>query len=134
MSKRGLTALLKYGITSVLCLGTSVSMAFSNGVTAVDLRNCYRILSDAFALPGILVIFMALLVWLSNEGAMDGITWAVTNAFYSLIPGLRLKRERYGDYVERKRGKKVTGYGFLFHVGGAFLAIGAVFMGLFYSI
>lgn len=134
MNKRLKTALLKYGITTFVCLVVAASFAFSGGVLELDLKNRYRILSDAFLVPGILSVFGALLVWLANEGAMDGVTWAVTNAFYALIPGLHLKRERYGDYVQRKRGKKTTGYGFLFIVGGVFLAASAVFTALFYGL
>lgn len=131
MSSKVKSALLRYGISVGLCVICTVLMLTSSNLSGATLQETYRILSDAFSLPGLLVLFAGLLVWLSNEGALNGVTWMVTYAFKSLIPGLRGSRERYGDYVLRQQEKRVKGYGFLFLVGGVFLAIGIVFMILF---
>ena len=94
----------------------------------------YRLLSDAFAVPGLLLLLFGCLFWVSNLGALDGIAYAVYFAFRSLIPGGRNKDEKYADYVERKRKNRVKGYGFLFVSGGVTMALAIVFMVLFYSL
>ncbi len=131
MSSKVKSTLLKYGVTAVLCAAVAVSIFLSGNYDTSMVLERYRLLSDAFSLPGIMTIFAGLMVWLSNEGAMDAITWVMTYAFKSLFPGLRGERERYGDYVERRREKRVQGYGYLFVVGGLFLTVGLVFVILF---
>ena len=131
MSSKVKSALLRYGISVGLCALCVILMLTSEDLRGATQQETYRILSDAFSLPGLFMLFGGLMVWLSNEGALNGLTWVVTYAFKSLIPGLRGKREGYGDYVLRQQEKRVKGYGFLFLVGSVFLAIGLVFMFLF---
>ena len=128
--------LLKYGITTLLatlaCIGILSSREFSS---VTDTVTRYNDLCDAFSVPGTLLILFGILIAVSNEGAFYALTWLVQYAGKTLIPGQHRMRENYGDYVLRKRGKgKTGGYGFLFVVGGIFLAIGLAFMGLFYSV
>ena len=135
MRKEVKTALIKYGCCAavVLLLG---GMYLSGGEFAVaDLQNKFRLLCDAFSAPGILLILSGGLVWATNEGALDGLGYCMTLLGRSLVPGGRNKKdERYGDYVERKRKSRVKGYGFLFIGGGVALAIGLVFLALFYFV
>ena len=96
----------------------------------------YRILCDAFTVPGLLLILIGLLVWISNQGALDGISYAVRGLFRVFVPGagFRQNLETYYDYLKRKEEKRVKGYGFLFLVGGISLAIALMFYFLFYSV
>jgi hypothetical protein len=55
-------------------------------------------------------------------------------AVKALIPGKRGDIERYGDYVERKRANRATGYGFLIITGLVFMGFAAIFMILFYCV
>lgn len=131
MSK-GLSALLRYGISILSGLLVGAMYLVGNDFLSHGLMDRYRLLSDAFFLPGILMVLFGSLVWVSNEGAFDGVSYVVSNAFYWLIPGGRLHHyERYSDYVERKRGKRVKGYSFLFWVGAGFVIAGFVFNLLF---
>ena len=98
------------------------------------LADKYRMLSDAFTVPGILLLMFGCLVWVSNLGVLDGIAYAVNFAFRALIPGGRCRDEKYADYVERKRKNRMKGYGFLFVSGGVTVALAIVFMILFYSL
>lgn len=104
--------------------------------SSAELIEKYRMLCDAFTIPGLLMLMMGLLLAISNEGAFDGITYALTFAVRALIPFGRNRNdnEKYYDYVERKRAKRVHGYGFLFIVGGIFMAVAAVFLILFYRL
>lgn len=102
---------------------------------AVELMEKYRILCDAFTIPGVLMIMFGFLVVVSNEGIFDGLLYAVTYAARALIPfGRQREHEKYADYVERKRDKRVSGFGFLFISGAVFMAVAMVFLMLFYSL
>lgn len=93
----------------------------------------YRILCDAFTIPGALMVLLASLISVSNEGVLDGVSYCASQAAKMLtFRGASL--ERYGDFLEHRRGKRAKGYGFLYIVGLAFLAVAAVFLCLFYSI
>ena len=92
----------------------------------------YRVICDAFTIPGLVFTMLGLLVSLSNQGALDGIGYAATVAFKMLI-GAGANQERYAEYLERRKANRLKGYGFLYVVGLACLAVALVFMGLFYS-
>lgn len=127
--------LLKYGITTLAgvlsVFGVLRIEGFSSALAEADR---FRILCDAFITPGILLILFGALVWLSSEGAMDGVSWAMINFVKSIIPGMGSRKESYGDYVERRHsGGKAKGYGFLIRVGAVFAVIGFVFLFLFFK-
>ena len=131
MSKTVKSRLLKYGISAVICIAMGVGYALGKNIANQELVDVYRILSDAFALPGLLFLFSGLMVWLSNQGSLDAIGYMLTAVVRFLIPGGALKHEKYGDYVARRREKNVTGYGFLLIVGLVCLVGAVVFMGLY---
>lgn len=130
--------LKKYGISVAVCL----VLTYIYVASRLDLRNLagverielYLVLCDGFFVPGILMLMFGLLMSVSNQGVLDGVTYVLTNAVRMLIPAAALKAERYHEYVERKRANRVKGYGFLYMVAFVFLAIAAVFMVLFYSL
>ena len=130
--------LIKYGVTSFLALG----LAFLYVYLRVDLADpaatarleWYKILSDAFTIPGLLLLMFGCLMSLSNMGAMDGLGYVVVNTLKMLIPGGGLKLERYKEYLERRRENRVKGYGFLYVIGAVFMSVALVCMVLFYSI
>lgn len=134
MSKEALSRLLKYGITSLVAVGISLGYMFGEGITSAALVDVYRILSDAFTLPALLCLFSGLMVWLSNEGALDAIGYIVSSVVRFLIPFGGLKHEKYSDYVERQKEKRLSGYGFLFVIGLILLAASLVFMGLYLDV
>ena len=129
---------LKYSITAAICLTLTVLYV----TLRIDLTRLgevprvmlYRVLCDGFTVPGIVVLMLGLLVWLSTQGAMDGVGYLMSYAFKALIPGMRGDIERYGDYLERKRANRATGYGFLIITGLVFMGFAAIFMILFYSV
>lgn len=134
MSKRVKVLLARYGGSATFVgfmAWLYISLRDFDGAKLVDK---YRMLSDAFTVPGILLLMFGCLIWISNLGALDGLAYAVSFAIRSLIPGARYKDEKYGDYVERKRENRVKGYGFLFISGGVTMAVAIVFMILFYSL
>ena len=135
MSREQKVKLIKYGGASLFCAVMAILYIVPRNITEQELVGQYLILCDAFTVPGILLIMFGFLVLLSNSGALDGISYALQDLKRVFIPGAGLeKHERYSDYVERRRQKKATGYGFLFVVGGICTAIALVFMALFYSV
>lgn len=135
MSKEQKTTLIKYLSASLVGIALAVFYISVRDITLEPLVEQYRILCDAFTIPGLVLIMLGFLVWISGTGTLDGLSYALQGLKRMLIPGAGLEKgERYGDYVERKRKKRISGYGFLFVVGGVFMAIALVFMALFYSI
>lgn len=128
------SVVIKYGIA--MLIGASMvavyllSRDFSGTESAAER---YRMLCDAFTIPGMVLMLSAALIALSNAGSFTGIGYSVVNLFRHLVPGGALKHETYGDYYERHQ-KKVTGYGFLLHVGGGFMAVALIFYVLFYIV
>lgn len=132
-------ALIKYGIATLVCalmvwgviaIRTSEMGAFS----LLPLVSRYLILCDAFTVPGMLLILSGALVAISNEGALDGLSYLGHYLKNMFIPGKRDSTKKYYDYVQGKRGRNIHGFGFLFVVGGICMVIAAIFYGLFYTV
>ena len=107
--------------------------------TNQPLVDQYRILCDAFTVPGILLILLGCSIWASDLGGFYGIGYVFNHAKRSvlqfIVPNALSKTETYFDYVQRKKAEgHVTGYGFLFITGGVSMIISFVFMALFYQI
>ncbi len=134
MSKRVKTALMKYGFGAAFCGGMAWLYVSLRPFDAMTLKERYRTLCDAFTVPGTVLVMVGILLWLSNNGAVDGLGYVMSRLIHSLIPGGRLRSERYADYVERRREKPLHGFAFLFVTGGVCMAVALVFMALFYSI
>jgi len=130
--------LTKYGIA----VSVALLLAYAFVALRVDFENpedtplmeWYRIVCDAFTIPGLLYLMFGAFMSLSNEGALDGLGYVCVTGLKMLIPGGALKMERYQEYLERRRANRVKGYGFLYVVGAGCMAIAGVFMALFYSL
>lgn len=119
----------------VILVGLYVGLRDFKGVS---LMEKYRMLCDAFTIPGVLLILFGALVWASDLGGFYGIGFVFNYAKKSLthffVPGSLGNTESYYDYIERKKSEgHLTGYGFLFIVGGITMAIALVFLFLFYQ-
>ena len=96
----------------------------------------YRMLADAFTIPGLLFIMFGALLWAAGKGALDGIGYALGYALRALLPGGRFVKEgTFAEYLEEKKAKrkKAAAYSFLFFTGVAFLIVSGVFIYLFYK-
>lgn len=128
--------IIKYLAAIAFCGLMILIYVSSRDLVAASRLEKYRIWCDAFTIPGLLLIFTGLLVWVANQGALDGISYALKGMFRVFIPGagLRQNLENYHDYLQRKKERRVKGYGFLFLTGGASLLVALVFLYLFYRI
>lgn len=137
MSDRALTLLKRCGVTALAGVAAVLALFWGRGgfqaATQIDL---WRLLSDAFLLPGLLMVFAGLMIVVSNDGFFYGLGYAFNRVKDFFIPGRAAIRkvESYSDYVARKREEKqITGYACLFIVGAAFLLVAALFIALFYA-
>ena len=122
--------MLKYGLC-LLFVGMMVGW-YLGARDLNDLQTRYRLLCDGLTIPGVLLLCAGSLVWASNQGALDGISYGLSLAVRTLIPGKSLSpRERYGDFVARKRANPVRGYGFLLICGGLTVVLSLVFLFLY---
>ena len=127
--------LIKYGIS----FGIGITLAFLYVIGHADLSNTsataqidwYRILCDAFAIPGFLFLCLGLMMTLTGQGALDGFSYVLVYAGRMLLPGAAKKKLSYWDFVEEKRQKRHKGYGFLYVTGLVCMGAALIFLYLF---
>ena len=129
--------LMKYGITTVVAAGmTWLILELHGYAEATTLVAKYRILADAFTIPGVLLVMVAALIWISSEGFFDSLGYAARQFGSLFLPmfGKGKKHMTYYDYKMEKEDKRAHGYSFLFFVGFAFVIVAVVFILLHESI
>ena len=133
MSKQLKSLLIKSGTALVLGLGIALAFYNSRNGESLDLVEQYRVLCDAFTIPGLMMILVGLLLWLSGLGALDAIGYLFRYVVQAFVPGVT-KVAHYLDYVEEQREKRAKGYGFLFVAGGILMVVAIVYLVLFYGV
>lgn len=126
----------KYVITTTASLSITVGLLINFGFFSgmLSVREKILALSDAFTVPGIILLAISALMYVSSEGVFDGISYAGKFAFRALVPGMRNNPvEKYGDYKLAKNQKRITGYSCLFFVGVIFTFVGVIFTALFFK-
>lgn len=120
---------------SAASVGGAVAWWYANSRWGADMEAVeqYRVLCDAFTIPGALMVMVALLLSLNNLGALDTLMYLLSYLPRMLAPGAFGEPEKLIDYVEHRREKRGKGFGFLYVVGFLFLGIAIVFLVLFYS-
>ena len=128
--------LIKYGIS--IGVGAALVLLFLdlNGFYAAEvLTDKYKLIADAFTIPGVIFVMVAALVWVSTTGFFDMLSYGLGKAVRSLIPGGAAKKsESFFDYKTSKEGKRFSGYSFILFTGILFLVIGVVFTALFFGV
>lgn len=118
-------ALIKYLITLVVGGLLTLWMAVSRGVMEpIEPVKLYHILCDSFFVVGFFITAIGVLVFVSNEGAFDGIVYSV-RAFVNIFRKNKRKHESYYDFRTARAEHKFS-FGFLLICGAVFLAISAV--------
>ena len=120
---------LKYVITVALLSVFTFMLAWGRGAFVTpDKKQLFKLLSDAFAVPGGLTLGLGLLTIASNGGTFDMLSYGV-RSFFRLFKRDPLDR-KYGDFYEYRKyrqGKK-RNFLYLVIVGGAFVLVGIVFV------
>ena len=136
MSNRMKSNLLKYGISGgIAFLLIWIYCSTRNLWLQIPMER-WRILCDAFTIPGLTYIMVGFLMMIANEGFFDMLSYACSKAVGVFLPGRGFSDngEKYYDYVQRKKDKRVSGFGFLFVVGGVLMAFALLFLFLFYRL
>ncbi len=86
----------------------------------------YQILSDAFLVAGVMIGGIGLLLFVSNEGVFDGLSYGFKVLAQMFKRRPTPVKETYYDY-RMARGRNKLSFGFLLICGGAFLTICIIF-------
>lgn len=133
MSDRLKSILLRYGI-SMAAGGILAALTLNlHGYREMtELVDQYRLLCDAFTIPGVILLMVGLLVWIAGEGMFDSLTYLGRSFFWMFN---QAKPVRYFDYIQEKRAnRKHIRCGFLLLSGAIYLAVALIFMALFYKV
>ena len=118
----------KYGISSLAGALIAIFVLSNRGffdATDPALRVLY--LADAFTIPGVLILMLGVMAWISTKGLFDILTYSLGRLGRALVPFGKTTDERFGDYKERKCENRIKDYSFMFIVGGVFLLAAIVF-------
>ena len=91
-----------------------------------------KLLADAFTVPGVLLMMVAALIWVSSDGFFDGIGYAGRTAIRMVLPFFSMEEERFYDYKRRRANNRIRGYSFLFYIGATFFVISLGFLAAYY--
>ena len=121
--------LICFGIMAII----TVIMVISFGYSSDDsLAVKYTILSDSFFVPGIIMLLVGLLIWVSTTGFFDALAYGATVFIKGFTRFKRTERfERFYEYKERKAEGRGFTHGYLLISGLVYLLIGVVFTMLF---
>ena len=124
----------KYSIAVILGATLSIIALSLNGFFDTDVAIIqYKLLADALSAPGIIMILLPVLFWISGEGIFDGITYALASLGNMLTFRGMKKQEKFYDYKMRKAEKRVSGYWFILFIGLGFMLLSGIFIVLFYA-
>lgn len=121
---------------SAAAVGGAVAWWYANSRWEAEMPQLlqYRVLCDAFTIPGAMMVLFAMLFSLNNLGALDTIAYLMSFLPRMIAPGAFGEPEKLIDFVERRREKRSKGYGFLYIVGFIFLGIAIYYLVLFYRV
>ena len=127
------------GVLVTVAVGLAIAAVYALSrdlFSQEDTATVLRYLSDAFVIPGVLLVGVAGLTFVKRQGIFDGLTFGFRYAFNAILPMFWLnaderrgKLANYGDYCLAKREKERNAPSHIARyltVGGAFLAIGIV--------
>lgn len=132
--KDGRKILLKYSIAIAIVLAAAAFLMWRHDLLGAEtLARRFHVLSDAFTVPGVLMTMAGVLVWVSNFGLFDMLGYAGGRVGAMFIPVYKkYDHQTFYDYKEGRKGKRISGYSFMFIVGLASLALGVLFLVLYY--
>lgn len=128
---RGVKIFLQYSITTVTAGLAATGILFLRKFpeATTDLDKC-RILSEALTVPGVVLLILAALIWISSDGFFDAFFYNLRRMGHMLIPfyGRRIPYRGFYTYKAERAARRPKHYAFLFFVGLAFAVAGVVFI------
>ena len=126
----------EYAITTAIALAVGVLIALSRGIFQEDeLDMIITIVSDAFFIPGVLLICVGLIVYASNEGLFLSISYGFKAIGRTITAKKdeKLMEEKYHEYYARQMEKKTKCKHFII-VGLAFVVVSLMFVGVYFAV
>ena len=126
----------EYAITTAVALVVGVLIALSRGIFQEDeLDMIITIISDAFFIPGVLLVCVGLIVYASNEGLFLSISYGFKAIGRTITAKKdeKLMDEKYHEYYARQMEKKTKCKHFLL-VGLAFVVISLLFVVVYFAV
>ena len=125
----------KYLITALVGLvGALLILVFKDTFAKTATQKILADLSDAFFVPGVLLLGVGTLLFASNGGAFDMLAFGVIKLLDLYKRDLtKVKYRTFHDYRQAQKEKKRT-FDYLLIVGAAMVVISAVFLILYYKI
>lgn len=126
----------EYAITAAIAFAVGVLIALSRGIFQEDeLDMIITIISDAFFIPGVLLICVGLIVYASNEGLFLSIAYGFKAIGRTITAKKdeKLMEEKYHEYYARQMEKKTKCKHFLI-VGLVFVVISLLFVVIYFSV
>ena len=119
---------IKYAITYIVALGVFFLTLYLRNFFISDLGKAeyYRVLSDAFTIPGIMFISLSILAFVSKKGAFTGLVYALRHVGRMLLPFIIKNDLSYAEYLEAREHRKGLSIVLCFFIVGITFLIGAV--------
>ena len=126
----------EYAITTAVALIVGVLIALSRGIFQEDeIDMIITIISDAFFIPGVLLVCVGLIVYASNEGLFLTISYGFKTIGRTITAKKdeKLMEEKYHEYYARQMEKKSKCKHFLI-VGLVFVVISLLFVVVYFAV
>ncbi|MBR3504910.1 MAG: DUF3899 domain-containing protein [Clostridia bacterium] len=129
-----------YAAVILAALALAFALAYSRGLSGeISFGGNCRYLSDGFFAVGMVILSIGGLMWVATTGFFDMMTYSVRFGLHALLgffaPERRKPRQDFYDYkVERETARKKGRAWPLLAIGGAMVALAAVFLVLYYRI
>ena len=123
-----MSALKRYLIALAVGFGIAAYILWLRDIFGqTETAMIFHILCDAFFVPGVLLVCFGLLIFSTNEGTVDGMTYAV-KSFVNMFRKKSLKKyDSYYDYKASRKNRD-TKFAYLIFCGLFFIAVSAVML------
>ena len=121
----------KYLITLFVGFAAAFGIAYSKDILAqTDLKTIFHILTDSFCVPAVMIMGIGSLVFVSNEGGFDALSYGLTSFFDLFRKEKKNKFRTFYDYKE-SRAEKSMPFAFMLISGLVFVALTVIFLLLY---
>lgn len=134
MKQNNKSLLTKYGICFAVAAFITFIIFWMRGFFTDRIEVNIQILSDGFSISGMIFLFIAGMMFISEEGGLIGISFVLRNVAMIFIPMGRKNHEVYAKYRERKLGEiKKSGDHCFLVTGLIFFGIGVIMTVIWYT-
>ena len=126
-----MTNLKKYLITFGAGLAVAFAIAYGNDIfNQTKLYNVFGILTDSFFVPGIMLVGIGGLLFVSNEGMFDSFVYGITSFADLFRQEKKNKHRTFYDYKESKKDRNIS-FNFLLISGLVFMVMTGIMYWLY---